>query len=95
MRDIVESYMNKLNALGVSDKKIVLYIANHLYDQFKLNVGRAGSIVIPAYRETPPDHDCDLWQYTSSGRIDGITGNVDMNKNYSQRFKEQYLRKEK
>lgn len=94
MRDIVERYMNKLNALGVPDNKIVLYIANHLYDQFNLNVGRAGSIVIPAYRETPPDHEYDLWQYTSSGRIDGIKGNVDMNKNYSQRFKEQYLRKE-
>lgn len=94
MRGIVESYMNKLNSLGVPDNKIVLYIANHLYSSFNLNVGRAGSIMIPAYRSTPPDHAYDLWQYTSSGSVSGINGNVDMSKNYSDRFKNQYLRKE-
>lgn len=25
------------------------------------------------------DMDCDIWQYTSTGNIDGINGNVDMN----------------
>lgn len=24
--------------------------------------------------------DCDMWQYTSTGKVDGISGNVDMNK---------------
>ncbi|CAK1236211.1 GH25 family lysozyme [Fructobacillus fructosus] len=94
MRGIVEAYMNKLNSLGVADNKIVLYIANHLYNSFKLNVDRAGSIMIPAYRSTPPDHAYDLWQYTSSGSVSGINGNVDMSKSYSDRFKNQYLRKE-
>ncbi|NLS38702.1 endolysin [Fructobacillus tropaeoli] len=94
MRGIVEAYMNKLNSLGVADNKIVLYIANHLYSSFNLNVGRAGSIMIPAYRSTPPDYAYDLWQYTSTGTVSGISGNVDMSKNYSDRFKSQYLRKE-
>ncbi|CAK1241352.1 phage tail spike protein [Fructobacillus cardui] len=94
MRGIVEAYMNKLNSLGVPDNKIVLYIANHLYSSFNLNVVRAGSIMIPAYRSTPPDYAYDLWQYTSSGSVSGINGNVDMSKNYSDRFKSQYLRKE-
>ncbi|CAK1254453.1 GH25 family lysozyme [Fructobacillus cardui] len=94
MRGIVEAYMNKLNSLGVPDSKIVLYIANQLYNSFNLNVSRAGSIMIPAYRSTPPDHAYDLWQYTSSGSVNGINGNVDMSKNYSDRFKNQYLRKE-
>lgn len=94
MRGIVEAYMNKLNSLGVPDSKIVLYIANQLYNSFNLNVGRAGAIMIPAYRSTPPDHAYDLWQYTSSGSVSGINGNVDMSKNYSDRFKNQYLRKE-
>lgn len=94
MRGIVEAYMNKLNSLGVPDSKIILYIANQLYNSFNLNVSRAGSIMIPAYRSTPPDHAYDLWQYTSSGSVSGINGNVDMSKNYSDRFKNQYLRKE-
>lgn len=29
-----------------------------------------------------PSLDCDIWQYTSSGRVDGINGNVDMNYMY-------------
>ncbi|GAO99828.1 phage tail spike protein [Fructobacillus ficulneus] len=94
MRGAVESYMNQLNSLGVPDNKIVLYVANQLYTQLNLNVSRAGSVIVPAYRDTPPDHDYDLWQYTSTGSVSGITGNVDMSKNYSDRFKNQYLRKE-
>ncbi|MYY73771.1 peptidoglycan DD-metalloendopeptidase family protein, partial [Lactobacillus salivarius] len=44
MRAGVEAYMSQLNTLGVPDNKIVLYIANHLYDKFNLNVARPGAI---------------------------------------------------
>ena len=96
MRAGVEAYMNKLNALGIPDSKIVLYIANHLYDKFNLNVARPGAIWIPSYglddgtlaNSTKPTHPCDLHQYTSKGTVKGITGNVDMNAEPSDRFKE-------
>lgn len=46
---------------------------------------------LAAYRKTKPDKDADgftfgIWQYTSTGKVDGISGNVDMNlayKNYA------------
>lgn len=99
MRAGVEAYMNKLNALGIPDSKIVLYIANHLYDQFNLNVARPGAIWIPSYglddgtlaNSTKPTHPCDLHQYTSKGSVNGITGNVDMNAEPSDRFKQAFL----
>lgn len=99
MRAGVEAYMNKLNALGIPDSKIVLYIANHLYDQFNLNVARPGAIWIPSYglddgtlaNSTKPTHPCDLHQYTSKGTVKGITGNVDMNAEPSDRFKQAFL----
>ena len=95
MRAGVEAYMNKLNSLGIPDSKIVLYIANHLYDSFNLNVSRPGAIWIPSYGQndgsivnsTKPTHPYDLWQYTSKGRVSGITGNVDMNTEPSDKFK--------
>lgn len=29
-----------------------------------------------------PSINCDIWQYTSSGKVKGITGNVDMNESF-------------
>lgn len=100
MRGGVEAYMNQLNALGIPDTKIVLYIANHLYNSFNLNVSRAGAIWIPSYgandgtidNSTKPQHAYDLWQYTSKGSIAGISGNVDLSGDASDRFKNNYLR---
>ena len=100
MRGGVEAYMNQLNALGIPDNKIVLYIANHLYNSFNLNVSRAGAIWIPSYgandgtidNSTKPQHAYDLWQYTSKGSVAGISGNVDLSGDASDRFKNNYLR---
>ncbi|MBM6708727.1 phage tail protein [Ligilactobacillus salivarius] len=96
MRAGVEAYMSQLNTLGVPDNKIVLYIANHLYDKFNLNVARPGAIWIPSYGQNDgtlanslkPTHPYDLHQYTSKGSVNGITGNVDMSAKPSERFKE-------
>ena len=95
MRAGIEAFMSQLNTLGVPDHKIVLYIANHLYSSFNLNTARAGAIWIPSYGQndgsivnsTKPTHPYDLWQYTSKGRVSGITGNVDMNTEPSEKFK--------
>lgn len=95
MRAGIEAYMNQLNTLGIPDNKIVLYIANHLYASFNLNVARAGAIWIPSYGRNDgtvanslrPTHPYDLWQYSSKGSINGITGNVDLNTEPSDRFK--------
>lgn len=95
MRAGIEAFMSQLNSLGVPDHKIVLYIANHLYNSFNLNTARAGAIWIPSYGQndgsivnsTKPTHPYDLWQYTSKGRVNGIAGNVDMNTEPSDKFK--------
>lgn len=91
MRQGTEAWQNKMISFGVTQTNQVAYIANHLYDQFNINVARFGSIVIPAYRSTPPDHPWDLWQYSDKGSVQGINGNVDVNKDPSERFKKQYL----
>lgn len=95
MRAGVEAYMDQLNALGVPDSQIVLYIANQLYNKLNLNVSRAGAIWISSYGQndgtiansSKPAYNHDLWQYTSKGTINGITGNVDLSAGASNRFK--------
>lgn len=32
------------------------------------------------FKGSPPVYPCDLWQYTSTGNVDGISGNVDLSK---------------
>lgn len=95
----VTAYMNKLNSLGVPDSKIVIYVSNALYPS--IDTSRT-MIWIPSYgandgtvgNSTKPLYPYDLWQYTSVGRVNGISGDVDMNTEPSDRFKKAYLRKE-
>lgn len=100
MRGTVNAYISQLNDLGIPNNQIVLYIANHLYQQLNLDTTNVGSIWIPSYGKDDgtiagskkPDHPYDLWQYTSKGHIAGITQNtVDLSTDPSARFKENYL----
>lgn len=80
----VSAYMDELNAKGIPDSEIVLYISESLYSS--VNTARAGAIWMPAYGSDDgtiqtsyePKQAHDLWQYTSKGGVSGITGNVDM-----------------
>ena len=58
------------------------YVANHLYDQYNYDSIRDQEDFtwIPRYSKTRPKPKCDLWQYSSTERVAGIDGNVDMNR---------------
>ena len=82
-RNLKGSYINasfrKLREMGA--KKIVPYIANHLFSTYKADTSLVDGVWIPRYSKTPPSHrPCDLWQYGGS-KVDGITsGKIDTNK---------------
>lgn len=78
MRSVVEAYVDELNKL--TSKKIGLYIANHLYTSFNLKTSSFNFVWIPRYSTTAPQHNHQLWQYTSRGSVSGISGNVDLNR---------------
>ncbi|OCA86972.1 glycoside hydrolase family 25 protein [Bacillus sp. FJAT-27986] len=85
MRAGVKVYAKKLRALGV--KKVGIYIANHLYKSFNIDIRDFDAVWIPSYGRNngrrassrKPDYACDLWQFTDKGRVDGYAGNVDLN----------------
>ena len=64
-------------------------MAHHRYTQYKFgDISNLWDFVwIPCYGKNDgtiagskqPSYPCDLWQYTSTGSIAGISGNVDMN----------------
>lgn len=75
------------NTLAKSAGDNGVYIANHLYSQYAAVASQPWVkwIWIPTYgandgkAHTAPRHYCDLWQFTSAGRVPGIAGNVDCN----------------
>lgn len=76
----IAAFADEMRKLGMS--KIGCYCANHLYQKFDYDTLRDkfDFTWIPRYGSTPPKYKCDLWQYTSTGSVGGISGNVDLNK---------------
>jgi uncharacterized protein YjdB len=80
---------------GNSRLKIGVYIGHHLYEKLNLNLKTDKNnaktpdfVWIPRYNTNvgarassmnEPDYTCDIWQYSSAGRIPGIDGKVDIN----------------
>jgi len=84
VRALVSAFVAELRRLGV--QRIGLYIAHHRYKQYNLNTSEVEFIWIPRYGsnsgklEKAPAYPCDLHQYTSRGKVAGISGNVDANR---------------
>ena len=76
----IVAFVDELRRLGA--KKVGCYVANHLYNKFDYASIRdqMDFTWIPRYSTTRPVYPCDLWQYTSTGSVSGISGNVDLNK---------------
>lgn len=86
-REIAEAFEDGLRHYISKDIRVAVYIAHHLYKSWKLDYDRYAYVWIPRYgnnsgkigNSIKPSYPCDLWQYTSRGRLDGIKGNVDLN----------------
>ena len=86
-RSIVEAFEAELRRLRGDGIRVAVYIAHELYKSWALDYGRYAYVWIPRYGDNDgtiegskrPSHPCDLWQYTSRGKLPGIKGNVDLN----------------
>ena len=76
----IVAFKDELRKLGA--KKVGCYVANHLYNKYDYaSIAEQMDFTwIPRYGSTKPVHKCDLWQFTSTGNVNGINGNVDLNK---------------
>lgn len=84
----VIAFADELRKQGA--KKVGCYVAHHLYKQYDFADARNSFdfVWIPRYGKndgtvegsTEPAYSCDLWQFTSTGSVAGISGNVDLNK---------------
>lgn len=73
-----QAFVDELRRLGA--KKVGGYFGHHTYEPFGMkNVKNIDFTWIPRYGSTKPKFDCDLWQYTDTGKVAGVNGGVDLN----------------
>lgn len=77
--DIAEAFLSTVEAagyfVGFYSYSAWIYGMGSAYDRIKNKY----SIWLADYRSTPANYAKDMWQYTGSGKIAGISGNVDLN----------------
>ena len=83
----ISAFADELKAQKI--KKFGCYVAHNHYKDYDYDSVKSkfGFTWIPRYGKndgtvegsTKPSYKCDLWQYTSTGKIAGIKGKVDMN----------------
>ena len=84
-KSIVNAFVFHLKELAGSGARVGVYIGHHLYKSWALDYSSFAFTWIPRYGknsgspETRPDYPCHLWQYTSKGRLAGVSGNADLN----------------
>ena len=84
--DIIDTFERELRKLLGDDIRVALYIAHELYNKYALNYQHYFYVWIPRYGSNKgtvessivPAHPCDIWQYTSKGKLPGINGDVDL-----------------
>lgn len=79
---IAKSFLNELERL--TGRKPMIYTGNSFANQFDASLGsytlwiaRYSTTRVPA--DTPAWRQWDFWQYSDSGRVNGIQGAVDLN----------------
>lgn len=83
MRSGIKAYVNKLRELGV--KKVGAYIGEYNLKNWNIDLSDFDALWVPRYGrdigkpDKKPNIPCDLWQYTSKGRLDGYSGYLDLN----------------
>ncbi|PHD16789.1 glycoside hydrolase family 25 [Bacillus wiedmannii] len=71
-----QAFIDTCRAAG---RKVGLYVSHHMYTSYGLNSISADFLWIPRYGGSKPAYNCDIWQYTETGILAGVSGNVDLN----------------
>jgi len=82
----IKAFVDELRKQGI--KKVGAYIGHNVYKAWGVDtiVDLFDFVWIPHYGSnngqpnTKPDFPCDLWQYTSKGKLNGYNGYLDLNK---------------
>lgn len=78
-RDIIENLRRMINYLENNNFNIMLYSNKDGYNRFIKGNFDNYPLWIGSFTTPEPEIDWSIWQYTHSGSVDGVKGNVDIN----------------
>jgi GH25 family lysozyme M1 (1,4-beta-N-acetylmuramidase) len=78
--DIVPAAQAFIDYMKQQGLKVGLYSGQYFYNNYRLSNLKYDFLWLAKYSNNEPSIGYDLWQYTSSGLLPGINGNVDLNK---------------
>jgi len=84
-KEIIAAWVETMR--GLTNAPVGCYVAHHMYGKYKYReIAHLFDFTwIPRYgtndgkQQTKPAYPCDLWQFTSVGKIAGISGRADLN----------------
>ncbi len=82
MKPATQAFIDVCKASGW---KVGLYTGHHLYKPFGMDKVNADFLWLPRYgsndgtQQKKPDYPCEIWQYTSKGKVSWYNGNLDLN----------------
>ncbi len=87
MRNVVSAYETQLREL-VGNAKVGAYISHNLYSSYNIDTSRLDGVWIPRYglnngyynKGYDPNYSCDIHQYTDTGKLNGYSNNLDLNR---------------
>ncbi len=77
--------------------KTGLYTGHHFYKPYSMDKVKTDFLWLPRYgsnngsRQTQPDYPCDIWQYTSVGKVSWYEGDLDLNVLYGNKSIEWFI----
>lgn len=78
--EIVKTFCDYINEKGYT---ACIYTNQDYYNnKFDMNVLKKYPLWMASYRSDKPNYNLFMWQYSSTGRVNGISGNVDLNNLY-------------
>jgi peptidoglycan hydrolase-like protein with peptidoglycan-binding domain len=100
-KEIIVAWIETIRSL--TSAPVGCYVAHHMYAKYKYKeiAHLLDFTWVPRYGknsgapETKPSYPCDLWQFTSMGKIAGIPGRVDLNMIIGQGKNVEWFRGEK
>jgi len=79
-RDLLPATQRFIDICKAAGYKTGLYAGDYFFKYYGLTAIKADFRWIAKYSSKQTDIPCDIWQFTSTGSLPGIAGNVDLNK---------------